>query len=463
MERGCREAWLPVVGQGAMALLRSNADLHTVTIMDFSPTVVIAAKRDGGALSRRQIAEFIAGYAAGRIADYQMAALAMAIYLQGMNSEETAALTEAMLDSGDTLAWPGDAPPIVDKHSTGGVGDKVSLVLAPLLACCGVWVPMISGRGLGPTGGTLDKLESIPGLRVDLTNEEIQTTVAQVGCVIAGASARIAPADRKLYALRDVTATVASIPLITASIMSKKLSEGLSGLVLDVKFGSGSFMKTMEQARALAASLADTGRRMGVATSAQLTNMDQPLGRMIGNRAEVDEAIATLQGEGPDDLVALTTSLGADLLVAVGAAPSLQQAATMLEDHLAAGRGWEKFEQMIAAQGGDLDVRIPLAPATEVLASRSGFVDRIQTEQLGQAVIELGGGRKLITDKIDHRVGLEMLVKIGDPVDRGQPLVRVFADDGRAAHVRPRIEASILVSDNRPARPALIAERTGMT
>ncbi len=427
--------------------------------MEPSPTVVIAQKRDGGRLSGEQISEFVAEFATGQIPDYQMAALAMAIYLQGMDTDETAALTKAMLRSGTTLAWPADAPPIVDKHSTGGVGDKVSLVLAPLLACCGLWVPMISGRGLGPTGGTLDKLESIPGFRTDLTNDEIQATVARVGCVITGASERIAPADRKLYALRDVTATVASIPLITASIMSKKLAEGLGALVLDVKFGSGAFMKTPPQARALATALIRTGTRMGVATSAQLTDMNQPLGRMIGNSSEVNESVDTLQNNGPEDLVELTVSLGADLLVATGTAASRADASKTLQQHLASGRAWDRFCRMVSEQGGEIDAHRPLAPATEVTASRAGYVAQIHTERLGQAVIELGGGRKIMTDAVDHSVGLEMLVRLGDRVDVGQPLVRIFHRDATPTPARMLVESSIMIADQPPPQTPLIAER----
>ena len=427
--------------------------------MDLSPTAIIARKRDGGALSREQIAAFIDGFSAGLIADYQMAAMAMAIYLQGMTTEETAALTNAMLHSGTTLKWTADNPPIADKHSTGGVGDKVSLVLAPLLACCGLWVPMISGRCLGPTGGTLDKLESIPGFRTDLTNHEIQATVAKVGCVITGASEQIAPADKKLYALRDVTATVASIPLITASIMSKKLAEGLTALALDVKFGSGAFMKTHEQARALAISLTKTGTQMGVATSAHLTDMNQPLGRMIGNSVEVNESVDTLRGNGPSDLIELTVSLGAELLVATGSANSRDAASNTLEQHLESGRAWDKFCEMVSAQGGNMNVPREVAPAAEFQATRRGYVSQIRTETLGQALIELGGGRKVMTDTIDHAVGFEMLVKLGDTIEAGQPWVRVFARQKSLAACLPLVESSITIETEQPPPSPLIVER----
>src|SRR5262245_22400391 len=279
-----------------------------------NPAVLIAKKRDGRELARNEIVYLVHGFTRGTIPEYQMAAFAMAVFLQGMTTDETAALTDAMLQSGVWLVWPQRDRPIVDKHSTGGIGDKTSLVLAPLLACCGLAVPMISGRGLGATGGTLDKLEAIPGFRTDLSPAEIQATVERVGCAITGASAEIVPADRKLYALRDVTATVPSIPLITASIMSKKLAESLDALVLDVKFGSGAFMKTLADARRLAQSLVATGKRMGVRTTALLTDMNQPLGRMAGNLVEVHEVIACLKGEGPADLWELTRELAAELV-----------------------------------------------------------------------------------------------------------------------------------------------------
>src|SRR6266478_5475973 len=276
---------------------------------------LISKKRDGGELTEDEIGSLIAGYVRGDVPDYQMASWAMAVYLRGMTVAEIAALTEHMLHSGVTFEWPAGESPKVDKHSTGGIGDKVSLPLAPLLACCDLHVPMISGRGLGATGGTLDKLEAIPGFRTNLSLAEIAEIIERVGCVITGASAEIAPADKRLYALRDGTATVPSIPLITASIMSKKLAESLDALVLDVKFGSGAFMKSLDDARALARSLVDTGKRMGVKTTALLTDMNQPLGRMAGNANEVNESVDCLMGKGPADLMEVTLELGAELLV----------------------------------------------------------------------------------------------------------------------------------------------------
>jgi pyrimidine-nucleoside phosphorylase len=420
---------------------------------------IIAHKRDGQELTRDEIGDFLGGYARGDVPDYQMSALAMAIFFRGMTTDETAALTDAMLDSGVRLSWPTGHIPTVDKHSTGGIGDKTSLVLAPLLACCGLAVPMISGRGLGATGGTLDKLEAIPGFRTDLSIREIEETVARVGCVITGASAEIAPADRKLYALRDVTATVPSIPLITASIMSKKLAESLDRLVLDVKFGSGAFMKSLGLARKLARSLVDTGQRMGVRTTALLTDMNQPLGRLAGNLVEVHEAIACLKGEGPGDLWELTCALAAELLGQESEVGNRESAIRLLDDHIVSGRALKKFAEMVAAQGGDLEKLPPMPDGREIAASRSGFVTSIDTEALGLAIIELGGGRKIMSDAIDRAVGLEMLVRLGDRVDSGQPLVRVFGSQDQFERVRPAIERAINFQDEPPAVGPLIVER----
>jgi len=429
------------------------------------PSVIIAKKRDGLALSREEIGAFVERFSRGEIPDYQMAALAMAIYCRGMTAEETAALTDAMLASGQKLpreqsvGYALRGVPRVDKHSTGGIGDKTSLILAPLLASCGLAVPMISGRGLGATGGTLDKLEAIPGFRTNLRLEEIQAVTERVGCVITGATAEIAPADKKLYALRDVTATVPSIPLITASIMSKKLAESLDALVLDVKFGSGAFMKTLEDARALARSLVETGKRMGMRTTALLTDMNQPLGRMAGNLVEVHEAIAALEGRGPKDLWECTRELGAELLVLTERAATRDEACRMLETEIKRGRALAKFKEMVSAQGGDLDRLPPLGESHEIGAEEGGYVAAIDTEQLGLMIIELGGGRKVMTDRIDSGVGLEMLVRIGDRVEAGQPLARVFASQAEMAGVEQMIKAAIRCSDQPVAALPLIVER----
>lgn len=425
------------------------------------PVSLIAKKREGLPLTRAEIETLVAGYTRGDIPEYQMAALAMAIVLRGMTGEETAALTEAMLASGQRLPRPvgSTGRPWVDKHSTGGVGDKTSLILAPLLASCGLSVPMLSGRGLGPTGGTLDKLEAIPGFRTDLSLREIVAQVERVGCVITGTTEEIAPADRKLYALRDVTATVPSIPLITASILSKKLAESLDALVLDVKCGSGAFMKTPDQALALARSLVETGRRLGLPTRALITDMNQPLGRMAGNAVEVAEALEVLQGGGPTDLWECTLALAAELLLMTGRASTPAEACRRLEEERASGRGLEKFREMVAAQGGHLAALPRPAPAHEVVLSRAGFLQTIDTERLGLALIELGAGRKMLGDRIDPTVGLEMLARLGDGIEPGQPVLRVFAPEDRFERARSLLQASLTVSDQPVAVPPLILGR----
>jgi pyrimidine-nucleoside phosphorylase len=420
---------------------------------------LISKKRDGGELTSEEIGALIAGYVRGDVPDYQMSAWAMAVFLRGMTVAETAALTEHMLYSGVTFHWPEGESPKVDKHSTGGIGDKVSLPLAPLLACCDLQVPMISGRGLGATGGTLDKLEAIPGFRTNLSTAEFQDVCRRVGCVISGATADLVPADRKLYALRDVTGTVPSIPLITASIMSKKLAEGLDALVLDVKWGSGAFMKTLDRARALARSMVDTGSRMGVSTAALLTDMNQPLGRMVGNAVEVNESIECLQGKGPADLMEVTLELGAKLLALAEREATPAAARHRLARALSSGAGLEKFREMVAAQGGDLDAARPVAPAYDIVSPMAGFVTALDTERLGYGIIHLRGGRKQIHDKLDLSVGLEMLVRLGDAVDKGQPLIRAFAKPENVAEIRRDLLAAITIDDDRIEPPPLIVER----
>src|SRR3954470_3400052 len=420
---------------------------------------IISKKRDGGELSADEIGSLIAGHVRGDVPDYQMSAWAMAVYLRGMTVAETAALTEHMLYSGVTFKWSAGEAPKVDKHSTGGIGDKVSLPLAPLLACCDLQVPMISGRGLGATGGTLDKLEAIPGFRTNLSTAEFQQVCRDVGCVISGATADLVPADRKLYALRDVTGTVPSIPLITDSIMSKKLAEGLDALVLDVKHGTGAFMKTLDDARALARSMVDTGKRMGVPTVALLTDMNQPLGRMAGNANEVNESVDALIGKGPADLMEVTLALGAELLVLAKRESSTTAARKHLEKAISSGAGLEKFREMVAAQGGDLDAPRPIAPAHEIGSPWAGYVVKIDTERLGYVVINLGGGRRELGDKLDLSVGFEMLVRLGDKVEAGQPLARIFAKPEAVAHVKRDLLASTPVGDEPVSRPPLIVER----
>ena len=423
-----------------------------------NPVWIIEKKRDKGELSDEEIAFFVDGFAKESIPDYQMASLAMAIYLNGMTSQETAALTREMLNSGATFSWPAGGKQ-VDKHSTGGIGDKVSLPLAAMLACCDLQVPMISGRGLGSTGGTLDKLESIPGFRTDLSMDEMREVVEQVGCVISGATPKLVPADRKLYALRDVTATVPSIPLITASIMSKKLAEGLDALVLDVKFGSGAFMKTHSQAKALAESLVATGKAMDVTTTALITDMNQPLGRMVGNAVEVDESIAALEGEGPSDLLEVTMKLGIELLRSAEVAKTAEEAKKRLHYTIESGKARERFAQMVAAQGGDLDAPRPVAPPQDLESTAGGYVAKIDTEQLGQAIISLGGGRKVQGEKLDHSTGLEMLVRLGEKVEEGQPLVRVFAGEEAASEVKDVVLGAITISSDSVKTGSLVVER----
>ena len=380
---------------------------------------LIRQKRDGGVLDRAAIDFFIAGVTSGTLPDYQTSALLMAILLRGMTPDETAGLTDAMVRSGVRVSYPGLPGTPVDKHSTGGVGDKTSLVLAPLAAACGAYVPMMSGRGLGHTGGTLDKLEAIPGFRTGLSLDELKAAVASVGCALIGQTSEIAPADRKLYALRDVTSTVESIPLICASIMSKKIAEGIGGLVLDVKTGTGAFMKTSEASRALAEALVGIGRAAGVRTEALITRMDAPLGREVGNASEVIESIETLKGSGPAELEQLSVLLAARMLVVAGVASDDADAETRVRAAIASGTGVEKLRQIIEHQGGDPRViddyaRLPSAPDVEVVtAPRSGFVTGLEAENVGRAAVALGAGRERLEDVIDHGVGITVVAAPG--------------------------------------------------
>jgi len=402
------------------------------------PQWIIEKKRDGLPLTAEEIRFFIQGFTDGSVPDYQMAALAMAIFFNGMNIEETAALTQAMMESGKVLDLSGIALPKVDKHSTGGIGDKVSLVLAPLVAACDVAVPMISGRGLGITGGTLDKLESVPGYRTDLSTEEFISVVKKCGCSIIGQTAELAPADKKLYALRDVTGTVPSIPLITASIMSKKLAEGIDALVLDVKFGRGAFMKTAEQAKELAMNMVEVGTRMGKGMAALITNMNQPLGRAAGNAVEVKESIAALRGEGPDDLLEIVMALGARMMMLAGRADDNLQAIEMLRKQLTTGKALQKFATMIELHGGnpaviDDPAILPQAPLRRELPARQdGYVSLVDAELIGKGCLILGAGRKRVEDSVDHAVGVTDLVKIGEQVAQGQPLMAAHARDEKS-------------------------------
>jgi pyrimidine-nucleoside phosphorylase len=396
---------------------------------------LIEHKRDGGALRPDQWAELIARYTAGEVPDYQMAALLMAVVWRGLGPEELAALTDAMIASGDRLRFDGFQRPRVDKHSTGGVGDKVSLLLAPMVASCGVAVPMMSGRGLGHTGGTLDKLESIPGFRTTLSLRETRAQIERIGCAMLGQTPEIAPADKRLYALRDVTGTVESIPLIAASIMSKKLAEGLTGLVLDVKTGSGAFMPQPERAIELARTMIGLGEARGCPTVALLTAMDRPLGRACGNALEVEESIEGLRGAGPEDLMEVTYALGAEMLLLVGAASDREDARRQLREAVDSGRALETFARIIEAQGGNPAVIedpgiLPQARAVEVFrAPRSGTVSAVEPRRIGRAIVELGGGRRTVEDQIDPAVGFVVTVKPGDAVQAGEPIASVFAGD----------------------------------
>ena len=428
---------------------------------------IIHRKRDGQAIPAGEIAALIRGFTDGEIPDYQMAAFCMAVFFRGMDGAEVEALTRAMLESGDVLdlsAIPGCK---VDKHSTGGVGDKISLPLAPLVAACGVRVPMVSGRGLGHTGGTLDKLESIPGFRVDLPVDRFRAQVAELGCCLIGQTARIAPADRRLYALRDVTATVESIPLIAGSIMSKKLAEGIDALVLDVKVGSGAFMKTLEDARRLATTLAGIGHGMGKRVSALLTDMSQPLGRAVGNALEVRESIELLRGGGPADARALTVELGAEMLLLGGVAATLAEARGAIEAAIADGRGLERFRRVVAAQGGDPAVvddpsRLPSSTMLrDVLAPSAGVVETIDTEGVGLAAMALGAGRARVEDRIDPAAGIVVHKKLGDRVERGEPLCTLHGGRGGEPPERVALRAAAAwrIGPGPTAPPRLVIER----
>ena len=398
-------------------------------------TEVIRRKRDGGTLDADVIREVIAGCTAGTIPDYQMAALLMAVYLRGLDHVELAAWADAMLRSGevfDLSAIPGAK---VDKHSTGGVGDKISIPLAPLVAACGVRVPMISGRGLGHTGGTLDKLESIPGFRTDLSAQRFVEGVAGVGTCMIGQTESIVPADKRIYALRDVTGTVESIPLISASIMSKKLAEGISGLVLDVKVGSGAFMKTVERARELARTMVGIGAVAGVKVVALLTDMSQPIGWAVGNALEIEESIEVLRWRGPADTTDLVVALGGVMLVLGGVARDRAEGEARIREAIASGAGLAKFREMVAFQGGDPRVAddpglLPRARSqVPVRAPRAGFVTAIDCEKVGLAALVIGGGRQTKEDAIDPAVGLRVHARLGSRVEADEPLVTVHCND----------------------------------
>ncbi|NCC52285.1 MAG: thymidine phosphorylase [Spartobacteria bacterium] len=429
------------------------------------PQWIIEKKRDGQALTEDEIRFFITGFTEGTIPDYQMAAMAMAVYFQGMTAEETAILTDVMMHSGDVVDTSSIRLPKVDKHSTGGIGDKVSLVLAPLVACCGVAVPMISGRGLGITGGTLDKLESIPGYRTDLSDEEFLRVVNTCGCSISGQTGQLAPADKKLYALRDVTGTVPSIPLITASIMSKKLAAGIDALVLDVKWGRGAFMKTRDDARTLAQSMVHVGQQMGKGAAALITDMNQPLGYTAGNALEIRETIDALAGNGPPDLMEVTLTLCAHMLLLTHKVSSIVEAFDMLEKKISSGEALEKFKQMVELHGGDPSVidlpeKLPTAAITRAVPAPSdGYIAGVDAEGIGKACLVMGAGRQRTDDDVDFAVGTSALVKVGQAVEKGQPLVVLHANDETSlAQAEELAAAAFELSENKVKTPDLILE-----
>jgi pyrimidine-nucleoside phosphorylase len=427
---------------------------------------LILKKRDGGSLAREEIRFFVAGVTDGSLPDYQASALLMAIVLRGMTAEETAWLTDAMVHSGVRVDLSGIPGVKVDKHSTGGVGDKTSLILAPLAAACGVPVPMMSGRGLGHTGGTLDKLEAIPGFRVDLSLDEMKAALTRVGCAMIGQTAEIAPADKKLYALRDVTGTVESIPLISASIMSKKIAEGIDALVLDVKTGRGAFMKTAADSRRLAESLVSIGNASGVKTQAIITAMDAPLGSAVGNALEVIECLEVLKGRGPQDLIDVSVELTLRMLVLAGAAADLADADRRVRAAIASGSGLERFRQIVEGQGGDPRVvddygRLPSAPERHVVkATANGFLTRLDAELVGRASVALGAGRDRVDDTIDPGVGIMVRAKPGAVVRTGDAILELhYRDRARLDLALLSTTRAIEIGESCPAAmPLIVAE-----
>jgi pyrimidine-nucleoside phosphorylase len=433
---------------------------------NFRAIDVIRRKRDGVELSRGEIESLVNAYTRGDVPDYQVSAWLMAVVLRGMTRAETAALTDAMLRSGEVLDLSSLAAKKVDKHSTGGVGDKTSLVLAPLAAAAGVAVPMISGRGLGHTGGTLDKLEAIPGFNVNLSVKEFRRVLETCGCAMIGQTAEIAPADRKLYALRDVTGTVESPYLICASIMSKKLAEGIDALVLDVKTGSGAFMKDEKDAAFLAELMVETGERMGKQVVALITDMSQPLGNKIGNALEVVEVIEILRGEGPEDLKQLCLELAGWMLKLGGVVTSVEAGKKQSEKLIRSGEAFERFRRMVELQGGNVrtiddPTKLPKAQHTMTVdSSNDGRVASMQCEQIGTACVILGGGRERKEDSVDPSVGIVLHKKIGDAVGRGETIATIhYNSEDRAARARQLLESSIEVSDSSTVRKAPLIHR----
>ena len=423
------------------------------------PQWLIEKKRNGEALTSDEIRFFINGFTSGDIPDYQMSAMAMAIYFRGMSIDETAELTDIMKHSGDVVDTSAILRPKVDKHSTGGIGDKVSLILAPLVATCDVAVPMISGRGLGITGGTLDKLESIPGYRTDLSVQEFVHTLDACGCCIIGQTGDLAPADKKLYALRDVTGTVPSIPLIVASILSKKLAEGIDSLVMDVKWGRGAFMQTEDEARDLARTLVEVGNRAGTPTAALITDMNEPLGRTAGNALEVRESIDCLEGNGAEDLMEVTLELGAAMLLLAGVSRDRETALDRLREKIANGEAADRFRTMVELQGGDTSALeradgLPRAGIQEAyLSPRGGTVSCVDADAIGRACLVLGAGRRQTTDEVDPAVGIADLVKVGSHVGAGDQLLMLHANDQDAlSQARDYVERAFTFAEE-PVAP----------
>jgi pyrimidine-nucleoside phosphorylase len=434
---------------------------------------LIERKREGGALTAAEWRDLLAAYAAGDVPDYQVAALLMAVFFRGMAREETAGLLEGMMGSGGRLDFSRLGRPVVDKHSTGGVGDKVSLVLAPLVAACGLAVPMMSGRGLGHTGGTLDKLESIPGFRTALSLEETMAQIERLGCAMIGQTPEIAPVDKKLYALRDVTATVECIPLIAASIMSKKLSEGLNGLVLDVKMGSGAFITDAAKSQELAETMIRLGTDRGCPTVALLTAMDRPLGRACGNALEVEESVMALRGEGPPDLMEVTLALGVEMLVLARGSAGAKKGAdpraaarAELQEALTSGRAADRFKAIIEAQGGnpaavDDPAIMPQSAEVEVfLAPAGGTVLAVEPRTIGRAVVQMGGGRQKVDDVVDPSVGFVITARPGQKVTKGEPLASIYArDPAGVAIARAALTSAIRIGTGHAAPLPLVAAR----
>lgn len=424
---------------------------------------IINTKRNGGTLSDEQLQFFVDGVVDGSIPDYQISALLMAIYFRGMTSVEQTSLTMKMMHSGERLDLSKIPGVKVDKHSTGGVGDKVSLPLAAMVAAAGIPVPMISGRGLGHTGGTLDKLEAIPGFKVELSEQQFIDQVAKEKLAIVGATGEVAPADKKIYGLRDVTDTVDSIPLIASSIMSKKIASGTDALVIDVKTGAGAFMKTLDQSRALAHALVDIGKQAGLQCMAVISDMNQPLGNKIGNALEIEESIDVLKGKGPNDLTELVLTLGSYMVVMGGKAKTPAEARQLLEQTITDGTAYDRFKAMVVAQGGDPRVMddyqvMPQAKyQISYPAKRAGIVTKLAADEIGTASMLLGGGRQKADDKLDYSVGIELHHKLGDSVEAGEPLLTIYSNRQDIKDVEQLLDESIEISDH-GEKPTLIHE-----